>query len=70
MRRLLHLAAELHSYFAKILERLLLLPEIEEPGWRSPYSWAILKMGEDMGRIEARKEAGKVPCHHGQVRPG
>ena len=44
--------------------------EIEELGWRIPYSSAILKMGEEVGRMEARKEAGKVPCHHGQARPG
>ena len=44
--------------------------EIEELGWRSPYSSAILNMGEDLGRMKARKEAGKVPCHQGQARPG
>ena len=47
------------------------MPEIEELGWRRPYSAAILKMGEEVGKIEVRREAGKVPCHHGQfARPG
>ena len=47
------------------------MPEIEELGWRRPYSAAILKMGEEVDKIEVRREAGKVPCHHGQfARPG
>ena len=62
---------EIQCDFASVWERPLLLPEIEELGWRRPYSAAILKMGEEVGKIEVRREAGKVPCHHGQfARPG